>query len=73
MERNDDVTVEPASVAGTDVDVEVDDRTDVPSGNDTWRLWPPSPKVQILLIAGAFGLFNIALIALWAIIMLYRF
>lgn len=35
-----------------------------------WRLWPPSPKVQIVLIAAAFGLFNLLLVAIWAIVMM---
>lgn len=29
--------------------------------------WPPSPKTQIVLIAIAFGLLNLLLIAIWAI------
>lgn len=35
-----------------------------------WRLWPPSPKLQIILIAAAFGLFNLMLIVIWAIVMM---
>lgn len=35
-----------------------------------WRLWPPSPKVQIVLIAAAFGLFNLLLVVIWAIVMM---
>ncbi len=35
-----------------------------------WRLWPPSPKLQIILIAAAFGLFNLMLVVIWAIVMM---
>lgn len=35
-----------------------------------WQLWPPSPKVQIILIAAAFGLFNLLLVVIWAIVMM---
>jgi hypothetical protein len=35
-------------------------------------MWPPSPKVQIILIAVAIGLFNLILIAIWAIALYYR-
>ena len=38
-----------------------------------WQLWPPSPKMQIVLIALAFGAFNLILLAIWAIVMVYRF
>ena len=38
-----------------------------------WRLWPPSPKMQIVLIAVAFGLFNFLLLAIWAIVMVKQF
>jgi len=34
-------------------------------------LWPPSPKVQIILIAVAIGLFNLILLGIWAYV-LYR-
>jgi hypothetical protein len=47
---------------------------DIPSTGDTgWRLWPPSPKMQIAMIALGFGLFNLILIAIWAVVMVYRF
>lgn len=35
-----------------------------------WQLWPPAPKVQIILIAAAFGLFNLMLIVIWAVVMM---
>lgn len=38
-----------------------------------WQLWPPSPKMQIVLIAIGFGLFNLILIGIWAAVMVYRF
>lgn len=38
-----------------------------------WTLWPPSPKVQILLIAGVFGLINLCLLAIWAYVMYREF
>jgi len=38
-----------------------------------WKLWPPSPKVQILLIAAVFGLINLCLLAIWAYVMYRRF
>jgi hypothetical protein len=44
-----------------------------PTGDTGWRLWPPSPKMQIALIAVGFGLFNLVLIAIWAVVMVYRF
>jgi hypothetical protein len=48
--------------------------SNVPSSGDAgWRLWPPSPKMQIAMIALGFGLFNLILIAIWAVIMVYRF
>ena len=37
-----------------------------------FRLWPPSPKAQIILIAVAIGLFNLILIAVWALALYYR-
>lgn len=46
--------------------------TDIAKGKD-WQLWPPSPKVQIVLIAMGFGLFNLILLAIWALVMVYRF
>lgn len=45
--------------------------TQKPEGE--WQLWPPSPKVQIILIAAAFGLFNLCLLAIWAFVMIKRF
>ncbi len=35
-----------------------------------WRLWPPSPKTQIILIAAAFGLINLVLLVIWAFVMM---
>lgn len=43
------------------------------SDRKDWQLWPPSPKVQIVLIAMGFGFFNLILLAIWAIVMVYRF
>lgn len=49
---------------------------DVPRDEDSpqdpvdWRLWPPSPRMQIILIAAAFGLFNLILLAIWAIVLM---
>lgn len=40
---------------------------------DEWRLWPPSPKMQIALIAITLVLFNLLLIGIWAAVMVYRF
>jgi hypothetical protein len=34
-----------------------------------FRLWPPSPKAQIILIAVALILFNIILFGIWAIVL----
>jgi hypothetical protein len=48
-----------------------DDQEDKAPGD--WKLWPPSPKVQIILIAAAFGLFNLVLLAIWAFVMIDRF
>lgn len=42
-----------------------------PTGDSAgWRLWPPSPKVQIILIAAAFGLFNLLLVVIWAVVLM---
>lgn len=38
-----------------------------------WRIWPPSPKMQIVLIAAVFGLFNFCLLAIWAYVMIDQF
>ena len=38
-----------------------------------WKIWPPSPKVQILLIAAVFGLINFCLLAIWAHVMYREF
>jgi len=35
-----------------------------------WRLWPPSPKMQIILIAAGIGIFNLMLLVIWAIVMM---
>lgn len=32
-----------------------------------WFSWPPTPRTQIVLIAIGLGLFNLLLIAIWAI------
>ncbi len=40
---------------------------------DEWRLWPPSPKVQIILVAAVFGLINLCLLGIWAYVMIDRF
>lgn len=44
-----------------------------PKDPDEWRLWPPSAKWQIVLIAIGFGLFNFILLAIWALVMMDRF
>lgn len=49
------------------------DTLDSPAGDNGWRLWPPSPKMQIAMIAIGFGLFNLLLIVIWAAVMVYRF
>ncbi len=43
--------------------------TDEPQDNKQggWRIWPPSPKVQILLIVGVCGLINLCLLAIWVL------
>lgn len=40
---------------------------------DDWKLWPPSPKMQIILIAAGFGIFNFILLAIWAWVMVNQF
>jgi hypothetical protein len=40
---------------------------------DDWQLWPPSPKVQIILVAAVFGLINLCLLGIWAYVMIDRF
>jgi hypothetical protein len=49
--------------------------TDDPNDNrpNEFKLWPPSPKTQIILIAVAFGLFNAILLAIWAAVMIWKF
>lgn len=40
---------------------------------DEWQLWPPSPKVQILLIVAVFGLINLCLLAIFGFVMYRQF
>lgn len=35
----------------------------------SWFTWPPSPKTQIILFLIGLGLFNLLLIAIWAIVL----
>lgn len=44
-----------------------------PKDPNEWRVWPPSAKVQIVLIAAGFGLLNFILLAVWALVMMDRF
>lgn len=44
-----------------------------PKPGTEWRLWPPSPKMQIAMIAAGFGLINLVLLAIWAIVMIKEF
>jgi hypothetical protein len=44
-----------------------------PKAPDEWRRWPPSAKVQIVLIAAGFGLLNFILLGIWALVMMDRF
>lgn len=37
-----------------------------------WIDWPPSPRMQIVLIAGACALINLILILVWAIALYTR-
>jgi hypothetical protein len=41
--------------------------------SEEWKVWPPSPKMQIILIAVGFGLFNFLLLAIWAVVMIWQF
>jgi hypothetical protein len=67
-------THEPPDLApGDDPSTESADIQSSPAGDTGWRLWPPSPKMQIAFIAIGFGLFNLLLIAIWAVVMVYRF
>jgi hypothetical protein len=52
---------------------EVQEEAPRPKDPDEWRLWPPSAKVQIVLIAAGFGLLNFILLAIWALVMMDRF
>jgi hypothetical protein len=36
--------------------------------SDGWFTWPPTPRTQIVLIGLGLGLFNLLLIAIWAIV-----
>ncbi len=38
-----------------------------------WRVWPPSPKVQILLIVAVFGLINLCLLAIFGFVLIRRY
>lgn len=38
-----------------------------------WRIWPPSPKVQILLIVAVFGLINLCLLAIFGFVLIRRY
>lgn len=46
---------------------------ETPRSDGDWTLWPPSPKMQIVLIAAAFGIFNFILLAIWAWVMVRQF
>ncbi|HYI26034.1 MAG TPA: hypothetical protein VD767_11550 [Thermomicrobiales bacterium] len=50
-----------------------DERLPATISGDDWTLWPPSPKMQIALIAIGFGLFNFMLLAIWAWVMIREF
>jgi hypothetical protein len=63
------MTIDPVD----DTPTNFKEREDRVSGDTGWRLWPPSPKMQIAMIALGFGLFNLILIAIWAVVMVYRF
>ncbi len=38
-----------------------------------WQIWPPSPKVQILLIVAVFGLVNLCLLAIFGFVLIRRY
>lgn len=40
---------------------------------DDWAVWPPSPRIQIVLIAIGFGLFNLVVIVALVWIMVRHF
>jgi hypothetical protein len=65
----------PAATGTHETDIGMADDKD--KGNDPsqddWQLWPPSPKMQIVLIAIGFGLFNMMLLAIWAWVMIREF
>jgi hypothetical protein len=45
-----------------------DDESEPSTGRHGYGIqWPPSPKMQIVLIALAFGLLNVILLVIWAV------
>jgi hypothetical protein len=69
---NENHTSATSELHGDSADLQLDG-VKSPTGDTGWRLWPPSPKMQIVMIALGFGLFNLILLAIWAIVMVYRF
>ncbi len=51
------------------MDISSPGRTQIPD----WQLWPPSPKMQIAMIAAAFALFNVVLIVIVAMVIARQF
>lgn len=37
------------------------------------EFWPPSPRVKLLYIGGAFAVFNAILLCIWAVVFYMRF
>jgi len=44
-----------------------DDGQDNRDLRGSWLQWPPTPRMQIVLIALAFGLINLTLLVIWVI------
>lgn len=45
---------------------------DQPERRREWLDWPPTPKMQIVLIVLVLGLINLILVGVWAIVLLTR-
>lgn len=44
-----------------------EDERDKQDGHMDWLRWPPTPRMQIVLVALVFGLINLVLLAVWVI------
>ena len=45
---------------------------DQSEGRSEWLSWPPTPKMQIVLMVLVLGLINLILVGVWAIVLFTR-